>query len=244
MKPKRSVGAVLLAAGGGTRFVGSTHKLLAPLGGLDPLGNKAPNTSPRPGAQLRVFDHALAAVQAAGFEQVAIVAGAVRAAELWPGSNCDSSRNSTNDSTNDSTKPDLTGSTPHGLQHGLVVLHNDRWADGIATSLQTAIGWAAELGLDAIVVGLADQPFIETQAWLDIAAAIAQDGPHQIAIATYGETPGNPVGLKKAIWPSLPKTGDEGARQLIRSHNELCLPVACQGTPNDIDTVEDLERWT
>ncbi len=226
MKPKRSIGAVLLAAGGGTRFVGNTHKLLAPLDG-NPDGNKAPQASSRPDVQLRVFDHALSAVQTAGFEQVAIVTGAVTAAELWP----------------DAATTGKPSRFEHWLEHNLVVLHNDRWVDGIATSLQTAIGWAVKQSLDAIVVGLADQPFIGTQAWLDVAAAIAQDGPHKIAIATYDKTPGNPVGLKRSVWQLLPKTGDEGARQLIRSHNELCLPVACQGTPNDIDTVEDLERW-
>ena len=50
---------VVLAAGGGTRFVGTTHKLLAPL-----LGR-------------RIVDHVLDAVVAAGFDEVFVVVGAV-----------------------------------------------------------------------------------------------------------------------------------------------------------------------
>lgn len=53
-----SVTAVLLAAGGGTRFEGRTHKLLAPIKGLP------------------VFRHALDHVLAAGFGQVVVVTGA------------------------------------------------------------------------------------------------------------------------------------------------------------------------
>jgi CTP:molybdopterin cytidylyltransferase MocA len=51
--------AVLLAAGGGSRFAGSTHKLLATIGGVP------------------VFRRALDHVTAAGFDHVVVVTGAV-----------------------------------------------------------------------------------------------------------------------------------------------------------------------
>jgi len=51
--------AVLLAAGGGTRFTGPTHKLLAVLDGIS------------------VFQRSLDNVLAAGFDQVVVVTGAV-----------------------------------------------------------------------------------------------------------------------------------------------------------------------
>jgi molybdenum cofactor cytidylyltransferase len=51
--------AVLLAAGGGSRFAGSTHKLLATIGGV-PVFRRA-------------FDH----VTAAGFDHVIVITGAV-----------------------------------------------------------------------------------------------------------------------------------------------------------------------
>ncbi|HCB34143.1 MAG TPA: hypothetical protein DEP69_02960 [Acidimicrobiaceae bacterium] len=206
-----SVAGVLLAAGGGTRFAGDTHKLLAPLG------------------ERRVVDHSLAAVLAAGFDRVLVVAGAVKL-EL----DLDLDRD-----------PGAAGGATR-----LAVADNPDWADGIATSLQLAVAWARGHDLDVVVVGLADQPFVTAQAWRAVAGHFAA-GPdaagraaaHPIAVAHYDGRPGNPVGLGRAVWDDLPSAGGEGARLLVRSRPELCAAIACDGDPSDIDTAEDLRRW-
>jgi molybdenum cofactor cytidylyltransferase len=67
----------------------------------------------------------------------------------------------------------------HQLE-AVTVCHNERWIDGQITSLHAGIDAARRLGATAVVVGLADQPFIDPAAWQAVAEAA---GP--IAVATY-----------------------------------------------------------
>jgi CTP:molybdopterin cytidylyltransferase MocA len=132
---------------------------------------------------------------------------------------------------------DLHGALPPGA----IVLDNPNWSEGQATSLAVAVHAARVGGFDALVVGLADQPFVGVEAWRNLARA--RTG-HEIVVATYGGDRGNPVRLHRSVWPLLPTTGDAGARTLMRERPELVGEVACPGDALDIDTVEDLERWT
>ncbi len=180
--------AVVLAAGGGTRFAGPGHKLLADVGG-------------RP-----LVAHVLDAVLEADIGPVVVVTGAADLDEVVP--------------------------------DGVTVVPNPRWAEGQATSLAVAVAAADRLGADAVVVGLGDQPGIPAEAWRLVAASTAP-----IAVATYGGRRRNPVRLARSVWPLLPTDGDAGARDLLRARPDLVDRVACPGSPDDIDTQEDLQRW-
>jgi CTP:molybdopterin cytidylyltransferase MocA len=105
--------------------------------------------------------------------------------------------------------------------------------------LQVALDLARRRGLSCVVVGLGDQPLVPVSAWRKVAAS-----PAPIAAASYGGRRRNPVRLAKEIWDMLPAEGDEGARVLMREHPELVEEVPCEGEPIDIDTREDLSRWS
>jgi molybdenum cofactor cytidylyltransferase len=122
----------------------------------------------------------------------------------------------------------------------VTVVHHERWADGIASSLRVAVDMAGHAGADAVVVGLADQPYVGAEAWRQVAGA--KERP--IVVASFDGERRPPVRLSAEVWPLLPVSGDEGARALMRSRPELVGEVPCPGRAIDIDTVEDLTRWS
>lgn len=158
-----------------------------------------------------VWEWALHRVVQAGFDRVVVVTGAV----------------------------ELT--IPTHLSADVVVRHNPDWAAGQATSVRVAIATASDLGADLVTVGLADQPFVTTDAWRTVRDAPADC---RIVVATYDGRPGpHPVRLHADVWPLLPTEGDQGARSLLEVHPEWVCRVPCLGSVDDIDTVEDLARW-
>lgn len=124
---------------------------------------------------------------------------------------------------------------------GATLLRNRRWDEGLATSLQVGIARARVSRHDAVVVGLADQPGVTAAAWAAVAAAPPEP---PIAVATYRGRRGNPVRLHRTVWSLLPATGDDGARVLLRGRADLVREVPCTGDPHDVDTMEDLDRWS
>ena len=130
---------------------------------------------------------------------------------------------------------------------GATVVRNEHPEAGIASSLHAVLGLLdGEADVDAVVVGLADQPLVGAEAYRRVAAAY--DAGARLAVATYDGTRGNPVLIGRTHWPeAFALQGDEGARVLVRRHGAVAVPCDGTGEPTDVDTPEDLAaleaRW-
>lgn len=127
------------------------------------------------------------------------------------------------------------------VQSGDVRLaRNDAPERGISSSLQAGLrALEPDASVDAVVVGLADQPLVGSDAYRRVAAAYRDRA--SLAVATYGGVRANPVMIGRARWDeALALAGDEGARVLLRRHGAVEVPCDGTGAPADVDTPEDL----
>jgi CTP:molybdopterin cytidylyltransferase MocA len=149
----------------------------------------------------------------------------------------------------------VSGAVPVSVP-GARTVHNPDWETGMGSSLAVALRAAASPGLapspgttaspGAAVIALADQPLVGAEAVRRLIAAW-RDGA-SVAVAAYGGKPRNPVLIAREHWPAVLETatGDTGARTFLRAHPDLVTLVECgdTGSPDDIDTADDLARIT
>ncbi len=122
---------------------------------------------------------------------------------------------------------------------GVQVVTNPAPEEGIASSLRGALAaLEARADVEAVVVGLADQPGVGAEAYRRLAAT-----PAPLAYATYAGVRANPVRIGRELWAEASALhGDEGARALFRIHGGVAVPCDGTGSPDDVDTPEDLAR--
>lgn len=119
---------------------------------------------------------------------------------------------------------------------------NDRWAEGMGTSLGAGLDALGTDDAGAVVVALADQPRVGADAVRRLVGAWR--GGAAVAVAAYDGAPRNPVLLDRAWWDAArdAATGDRGARAFLQARPDLVTLVECgdTGSPQDLDTPADL----
>lgn len=142
----------------------------------------------------------------------------------------------------------VVGATEVGHVDAIVVV-NDRWAEGIGSSLGAGLAAAETYGrlaapLDGVVVTLVDQPRMGPEAVARL-ITVARSGAHA-AVATYEGAPLHPVFLHVDSWTGVAELaqGERGARPYLDANADRVVPVPCDGLGDavDVDTPADLER--
>ena len=119
------------------------------------------------------------------------------------------------------------------------VVVNERWAEGMGTSLRAALASPALAGASAAVVVLADQPWLSPAAVRSVASRGLASA---LVTATYDGERGHPVLLGRDHWAGVAALagGEVGARAYLAAHPDAVVEVECEGSPADVDRASDL----
>ncbi|MGW2935086.1 nucleotidyltransferase family protein [Streptomyces sp. NPDC001156] len=160
-----------------------------------------------------LVEHAVEALRAAGCARVHVVLGA--AAEVVR------------------ERAELTG---------CALVDNPDWEQGMGSSLRAGLASLAGTGASAALVLLVDQPGIGPEAVARVLAAYT-DGTSLVS-AAYDGVRGHPVLFGASHWAGIAAaaTGDRGARDYLKAHEDAITLVECGDVAQDydIDTRGDL----
>lgn len=121
------------------------------------------------------------------------------------------------------------------------VIVNDRYAEGLGTSLSRAISAIRHVA-SAVVVLLADQPGINSKHLQDLISAWNGD-EHQIVATAFSGTQGPPVLFPAACFDDLQGLeGDAGGKHLFSDSRFQLTTIAFESAALDVDTPADLTQ--
>jgi CTP:molybdopterin cytidylyltransferase MocA len=126
------------------------------------------------------------------------------------------------------------------IEEKFTILKNHTAELGLASSLNIGIHYALGEGHSAVTVALADMPFLTVESFVNV---IAEDSSPLVA-TSYGQRVAHPIKIKKEMFFKLPTVGDVGAKQLMADFPNMVTLVKGTGSPVDIDTKEDLDKWS
>lgn len=119
---------------------------------------------------------------------------------------------------------------------------NERWQEGMGTSIQAGLRALDGLDLDGAIIALADQPFIAADMLAGLPARHFATGKSIIA-ARYSGTVGVPVFFGRAAFPLLQALEpQQGCKGVILGNPQDHILVDCPEAAIDIDTPDDYKH--
>jgi len=129
-----------------------------------------------------------------------------------------------------------------GLPPQATAVVNERWREGMLTSVWAGLEAASRLGAEAVLLHPVDNPAVEAATVDAVVAALA--GGAEIAVPTHGGRRGHPAGFARSVWPELRSAPlDAGARTVLAARPERVTHVpAGPDALVDVDTPDDFAR--
>jgi len=126
------------------------------------------------------------------------------------------------------------------IPQGVRVVVNDRWREGMLTSVWAGLDAAEALSADAVLLHPVDNPLVEPATIDAVLAALA--GGATIAVPSHGGRRGHPAGFARGVFPALRAAPlDGGARAVLAARPERVVHVpAGPDCLVDVDTPADL----
>ena len=124
-----------------------------------------------------------------------------------------------------------------------ILVHNEAWAEGMASSLRVGIAAVLEHAPAAsgAMVVVCDQPGLSAEHLARLLDAHKEDG-NRISASRYAGRTGVPAIFPPAMFPSLlALQGDQGARALLQP-GVVVQAIDFPGGELDLDSPEDLQR--
>jgi nicotine blue oxidoreductase len=121
------------------------------------------------------------------------------------------------------------------------VVVNERWREGMLTSVWAGLDAAEALGAEAVLLHPVDNPLVEPATIDAVLAALA--GGAEIAVPRHAGRRGHPAGFARATWPALRAAPrDRGARVVLSQHEDRVVGVpAGEDCLVDLDSPRDLD---
>ncbi|NCD70971.1 nucleotidyltransferase family protein [Mucilaginibacter agri] len=126
---------------------------------------------------------------------------------------------------------------------GVRVMINQDWAEGMASSVKFAIMEVEKKKqIDSAIIMLCDQPFVSAEL-LDNLGKTHLDAGTPIVASSYLNTIGVPALFHRSLFSELGKlTGHEGAKKIIKAHQDQITSIPFNMGGVDIDTITDYHR--
>src|SRR5712691_4500218 len=129
-----------------------------------------------------------------------------------------------------------------GLPADVQVVRNQRYAEGMLTSICAGLHAAQAGGADAVLVHPVDHPLVEVETVERVLDAL--EAGAVIAVPSHQRRRGHPAGFARAAWAALRLAPpEEGARAVLAAHPDWIVHV--EGGPGcraGVNTPEDYRR--